>query len=335
MTQRKGLPAKLALTDADDTRYDFRNLVVCNADGTPRGGITAPTTPLVTATATMNVSVAAYSAVAVRDAGAILLSNDGPTNVLLPNAPVSNSRIDVIYAKQNDASSTVTTPDANNNAILGVVVGTASATPSAPAIPVGAVKIVEVLIPSTATATNSSGVVITQADIYTAAPGATVPFRALANLKLWTTARDGQRAYAMDTGNEWEYIATAQTPGWFHVVGKPTVDAFSFGALYLAYGLSPARILTRNGKVELAGAFTQTAGTWAAGTAYTIGTIPAALAPQYPEKFTATWGDTGLVSINVNTDGTVYVVFTTAPGSVAAGGLRVYLSGMSWPLKSL
>ena len=105
MAIRKGLPAKLALTDADDTRYLFSGLVVCNVDGSPRGGVLSPVgTSLVTATATMSVSVARFQGAAVRDGGVVLLANDGAVNVLLDAAPGANSRIDVIYAKQNDSS---------------------------------------------------------------------------------------------------------------------------------------------------------------------------------------------------------------------------------------
>lgn len=190
MTLRKGLPVKLGATDADDTRYDFRNLVVCNSDGSPRGGVTSPIgVALVTATSSMNVSVAAFSGVAVRDGGVVLLSNDGPTSVLLANAPVSNSRLDVIYAKQNDASATVTSPDANNNAVLGVAQGTASASPAKPAIPDGALELATVQIPSTATATNSAGVVFTQTAAFTAAPRGEVVVRSITERNAWTTAQ--------------------------------------------------------------------------------------------------------------------------------------------------
>lgn len=205
MTMRRGLPAKLAATDADDTRYDFKNLVTCNADGSPRGGVTSPIgSNIVSATATMNVSVSAFAAVAVRDGGAILLSCDGPTNVLLANAPVANSRIDVVYAKQNDASSTVTAPDANNSPILGVAQGTASATPTKPAIPTGAVELASVLIPSGATATNSVGVVISQTGVFTSA-GGIVPFRLKSDLDLWTTAAVNQRAVVLADMTEYAY----------------------------------------------------------------------------------------------------------------------------------
>lgn len=197
MTLRKGLPSKKGATDANDTRYDFRNLVVCNADGSPRGGVTSPVgVPLVSATATMNTTVAAFSAVAVRDGGVVLLSNDGPVNVLHDAAPTANSRIDVVYAKQNDSSSTVTTPDADDNAIIAIAKGVAQASPQKPSIPVGAVELATVQIPAGATATNSGNpsVIITQTAQFTAAPGGSVPFRTVQDLNGWTTAAPRQRA---------------------------------------------------------------------------------------------------------------------------------------------
>ncbi|UAJ78304.1 hypothetical protein IT072_02330 [Leifsonia sp. ZF2019] len=195
MTIRKGLPAKLALTDTNDTRYDFRNLVVCNADGSPRGGVTSPVgANIVAATATMNSAVAAFSAIAVRDNGVVLLANDGPVNVLHAAAPAANSRIDVVYAKQNDSSSTVTTPDANDLPVIAIAQGTAAASPTKPSIPAGAVELATVLIPAGATATNSSGVVVTQTAQFTAAPGGEVPFRSQSDLFAWLNPSTSQLA---------------------------------------------------------------------------------------------------------------------------------------------
>jgi len=224
MTIRKGLPAKKAATDADDTRYDFRNDVTCNADGSPRGGVTSPIgTSLVSSTATMNVAVGAFSAVAVRDNGVVKLANEGTVNVLLDTAPAANSRIDVIYAKQNDSSSTVTTPDANDLPVITFAKGVAAASPAKPALPIGAVELATVLIPAGATATNSSSpaVVITQTAQFTAAAGGIVSFRSVTDLNLWTTSRPGQFAdvYSDPTtsnnatyrwsGSAWAFVASS------------------------------------------------------------------------------------------------------------------------------
>jgi|GEM_PF-1542581 len=210
MAIRKGLPAKLALTDANDTRYLFSGLVVCNVDGSPRGGVFSPVgVNLVTSSATMNVSVARFQGAAVRDGGIILLANDGAANVLLDAAPVANSRIDVIYAKQNDASATVTVPDANNTALLTFVKGTAGAVPVKPSLPVGALELATVLIPSSATATNSAGVVITQTAAYGAAAGAAVPFRTTTTRDEWTNAQENQTVVVLADSSRWYWSGSA------------------------------------------------------------------------------------------------------------------------------
>lgn len=205
---RKGLPAKLALTDADDTRYDFKNIVTSNADGSPRGGLVAPVfSNLVTGNASMNVTVGAFAAVAIRDGGCVLLANDGPVNVLIGAAPVSNSRIDLIVARQNDASATVSSPDANNTPILYVVAGTAAPVPSAPALPAGSVEVGRITVAAGNTTTNA--MVISQTTEYTVAPGADVPFRTATALLAWSNARNGQQAFALDENATYLRVAGA------------------------------------------------------------------------------------------------------------------------------
>lgn len=227
MTMRKGLPAKLALTDADDTRYLFSGLVVCNTDGTPRGGVLSPVGEnLVTATGTMNVSVKRFQGAAVRDAGVVLLANDGPTNVLLDAAPASNKRLDVVWAKQNDASGTVSVPDANNLPVLGVAKGTAGAVPVKSSIPDGALELATVEVPSTATATNSVGVVITQTAPFTAGAGGVVSFRTKTALELWVTATKGQRAYVLADGGQYvsDGVGVWKSAGFPHAEFTTTVS---------------------------------------------------------------------------------------------------------------
>lgn len=330
MTLRKGLPAKLAATDANDTRYDFNNLVVCNADGSPRGGVTAPLTALVSSSATMNVAVAAFSAVAVRDGGVVLLDNDGPVNVLLTSAPAANSRIDVIYAKQNDASSTVTTPDANNTPIIDKVTGTASSSPTKPAIPTGAVELATVLVPSTATATNSAGVVISQTAQFTAGAGGVVTFPTLTGLQLWTTARDGQLAFAVDTDNLWEYLATAVTPGWYHVGGKPVVGAFSYTGIYSAGSPAP-RLLSGNGWNSLDGIVSSTTASYVAGTTYALGSIPANMAPSTTQVFNCVSNISAVAWLVISSTGTVTMVLSLS----FTGQLNLSLTNCMWRTKGL
>lgn len=247
VVMRKGLPAKLALTDADDTRYDFRNLVVSNADGSPRGGVTAPVgTNLVTGTATMNVSVGAFAAVAVRDGGVILLANDGPVNVLIDAAPVSNSRWDLICARQDDASSTVTTPDADNLAKLYVVKGTAGATPAVPALPAGSVEVGRVQ--ASAGDTNTNAMVIAQTQVYTSGVGGAIPFRTRGDLNAWTPGSDfgaprrGQRAIVLADPlnyNDLEYVWDGSIWSPVPTIPQPVsltaiAGAWTLGAKYRA-----------------------------------------------------------------------------------------------------
>ena len=197
MTLRKGLPAKNAATDADDTRYDFRNLFVANADGSPRGGITAPVgTALLSSTDSMAIAVADFAGAAIRDGGPVLLANDGTTNVTLDPAPSSQSRLDVVFAVQHDSSSTVSVPDDDDDPVFGVLKGVAAANPvrNPDGLPAGALELGTVLVPSTATTTSDTGVVITTTAPYTAGAGGKVPFRTYDDLQLWTTAQTGQSA---------------------------------------------------------------------------------------------------------------------------------------------
>lgn len=220
MTLRYGFPAKLAPTDANDARYDLRNLIVRNSNGSVRSGLTSPAIPgynVLTATATtgpMTTSVGGFDAVAERDTGVVLLSNIGTTSVSHAPAPVANSRIDVVYAMQHDASSTVSIPDADNLAGIYVAQGAAASLPVKPAIPNGAVELGTVQIPAGATATNSSGVVITQTYQYTAPMGSSVPFLTLAALQLWTNPTAMQRARVIgEAANNDEYV-WGQSAAW-------------------------------------------------------------------------------------------------------------------------
>lgn len=62
-------------------------------------------------------------------------------------APASGSRIDLIWARQNDPSK----GDADNLVTVGVTQGNAAPTPVAPALPAGAVELARALVPSGAT----------------------------------------------------------------------------------------------------------------------------------------------------------------------------------------
>jgi hypothetical protein len=331
MTLRVGHPSKKGATDTSDARLDFRNRYVCNADGSPRGGVTSPIgVALLSATATMNVSVGAFSAVTVRDGGVVEMANDGPVNVLLDAPPSSQSRIDVVYVKQNDSSSTVSVPDANDLPVFGVLKGVASATPvKRTDLPAGAEEIGTVLIPSTATATNSSGVVITTTCRFTAAAGGKVPFRTLADLQAWTTAAPRQPASVLadsTTSNVGDYVWSGSK--WNSTNSAFTVGAFTPTGIYSAGTPTPQAVAV-NGRVYLEGLILSSSASFASGTTYSLGSIPAAFAPPAKRIFAVSVNTVVVGALIVNTNGTLQWI----PNSSFTNALSMSIDGPSWSLQ--
>ena len=116
----------------------------------------------------MSVTVHPFNAVLNRY-GALLIQNDGNVNVRLDAAPSANSRIDIVYVKQNETRSPMS--DSSDVPAFGVVKGVAAATPVAPAVPAGALSLAQVRIPAGVSNTAASGVVITQTYIGAALKG--------------------------------------------------------------------------------------------------------------------------------------------------------------------
>lgn len=77
------------------------------------------------------------------DQGAYMQTITAVENVVISAAPGSNSRRDLIYQRVNDPNAG---GPAGSNAPFGVVTGTASATPTLPALPTSAIPIAEVLV---------------------------------------------------------------------------------------------------------------------------------------------------------------------------------------------
>lgn len=126
----------------------------------------------------MSVTVHAFNAVLNRY-GALLIQNDGDVKVPLSAAPSANSRIDVVYVKQNESRSPMS--DGSDVPMFGVVKGTAAATPVAPSVPAGALALAQVLLPAGVSNTAAGGVVITQTYIGAALKGDM--------LRVWTSAQ--------------------------------------------------------------------------------------------------------------------------------------------------
>lgn len=202
-------PGASGTVDSTELRKNLAGLVVRNTAGVARAGIfPRNTSPLVTGRSDMKLDIAAFEGISVRGGGPLFMANDGVVqSPTLDAAPETNSRIDVLYFNQNVAASPYS--DVNNLPVFGVVKGVAAASPTKPALTVaGAVELATVTIPSSATATNSSGVVITQTFQYTTTSGGLLWFRTTAERDLFA-APPGQHAYVVATNTEYVLTGSA------------------------------------------------------------------------------------------------------------------------------
>lgn len=182
---------------------------------TPRSGLLLPSTPnIVTGTATtgtMTYAIAPCSPVVARstDEGVYQFTITGNTTVTTTAAPVSGSRIDLIWVRQNDKSK----GDPNNLAVVGVTQGAASSTPVAPALPAGALALAQATITSATVATNTASIVQTWR--YTALRGDPIPVRSKGERAEITTPRLGQRVIRLDVN----LGVTQQAVEWWNGTG--------------------------------------------------------------------------------------------------------------------
>lgn len=136
----------------------------------------------------MSVTVHPFNAVLNRY-GALLIQNDGDVKVTLSAAPSANSRIDVVYVKQNEKRSPMS--DSSDEPFFGVAKGTAAATPVAPGVPAGALPLAQVLLPAGVSNTSAHGVVITQTYIGAAMKGDMLRVQTSAQRDALTTVPEG------------------------------------------------------------------------------------------------------------------------------------------------
>lgn len=174
---------------ADNATYESNN----GADARP-GLLNPQTTTIVTGKANMSYDIAACNPVTNRVAGegVYRFAATGVTNIATTAAPSSNSRIDVIWVKQNDQSK----GDANNLAVAGVTQGTVAASPTAPTIPAGALELARSTVTANITATTSA--TITQTFRYTSLKGAPTPVRNTTERAEITAPRVGQSVARLD-----------------------------------------------------------------------------------------------------------------------------------------
>lgn len=214
----RGLWVPINTGDIGTTEVEARladaGLFAENGPGIPRSGLLNPGTPnVVTGTGTMNYAIAPCKPVLnrVTNEGVYRWSIDAATTVPTTAAPGSNSRIDIIWTKQNDQSK----GDADNLAIVGCSQGVAAPVPSAPTIPVGALELARATVPALVTGTSSAS--ITQTFQYTALRGAPVPVRN--DAERGTGLAVGSRVKRLDTtalveeewdGTAWRLVTGAQ-----------------------------------------------------------------------------------------------------------------------------
>lgn len=154
-----------------DARRDMSGLFVCDKTTMmPIAGILDRSQDnLVTGRGdSMSVTVHPFNAVLNRY-GALLIQNDGNVSVPLDAAPSANSRIDVVYMKQNETRPPMS--DGSDVPKFFVAKGVAAATPVAPSVPAGGLALAQVLLPAGVSNTAAAGVVITQTYIGAAMKG--------------------------------------------------------------------------------------------------------------------------------------------------------------------
>jgi hypothetical protein len=194
------------VVSAQDGRLDDAGLIASQGAGMDvrTGVLHGPgSTALITGTADtapMAVLVAAHHGVTRRQVseGVYRGATEAPVRVSIDAAPASDSRIDVVWVKQNDASAGVLTPDATTEWLVSKTTGTVAASPVKPAIPVGALELGTVTVAAGATATNGAGVTIANTARQTVARGARIPVRNAAERDALTTF-PGLEVYRLDT----------------------------------------------------------------------------------------------------------------------------------------
>lgn len=149
----------------------------------------------------MSVTVHPFNAVLNRY-GALLIQNDGDVKVPLSAAPSANSRIDVVYVRQNESRSPMS--DGSDVPSFGVVKGTAAATPVAPGVPAGALALAQILLPAGVSNTSASGVVITQTYIGAAMKGGMLRVQTSAQRDAITMVPEGTLLH--NVANNCDYV---------------------------------------------------------------------------------------------------------------------------------
>lgn len=205
------------------------------------GLVFAGTPTLITGTAGLSVNLAPFHFLSSKATsnGPYLGTNKTTTPVTVPAAPsIGLKRIDLIWVRQEDKHAT-TGADAATLPTTGVVTGTASASPSKPALPAGSTEVGTVTWDSSsvvAAATNAAQCTLATSGPWTVARGCPIPVRN-ATERGTLTPFAGMRVTRLDAGGRLE---TYDGTGWLtEVYGMDlTVTTNASGEFAFASGLT-------------------------------------------------------------------------------------------------
>lgn len=280
MTLRNSLFAVSGKASFLDARRDMSGLFVCDKTTMlPIAGILDRSQDnLVTGRSdSMSVTVHPFNAVLNRY-GALLIQNDGDVKVPLSAAPSANSRIDVVYVKQNEERSPMS--DGSDVPEFGVVNGVAAATPVAPSVPDGALALAQVLLPAGVSNTAAAGVVITQTYIGAAMKGDKLQVQTSAQRDALLDVPDGTLLH--NVGDNCDYVRSDDA--W-----KPKRKTITFG------NVGENKVI---GTVDNLGNISHLYGIARLGSGSTV-PVPF-LHPNYPNRG---------VSFSIDTSGQVYILY--------------------------
>lgn len=263
-------------TNPLDVRKDWSGVLV--REGVFPGG----TVPLVTGTAgwAYSIGAGAWATSSASGDGLHVWGNDGAVTVgstgvgtTVPAAPSAGlSRIDIIWVRHPSNGENA---DTSSAPVAGVAVGTAAASPVAPALPAGAFELARNTMTDAATTTASAGNTITQTAPFTATKGGAVQARSTTELVALaahaTTEYPARGRYA---GGEYRVLSTGV------VLPDTGATAFPYSANWgdnAAYGASVS-FKDSDGWVRLSGVAMRTGVDVSAATA-TLGTLPAGHRP--------------------------------------------------------
>lgn len=169
------------------------------------GAAVIGTTDTGTMTYQIRACTLSYYLLGTAASGAVVTVIDAATKVNTTAAPGSNSRIDVIWVRQQ-AVAADGGGDAANLPLLGCTQGTPAASPSVPAIPTGALAIAQAVVLSSTTQTSTC--VITQVHNWTTSHGSPIPLRNSTEQATLTPFL-GMEVYRLDLDAEQRYNGTA------------------------------------------------------------------------------------------------------------------------------